>query len=795
MVAPSGSGGNFDILFRFITEMVGEDAAKKVAGSMGEMDKQVKKSNEQLAHQTALLKNWKRELDDLKVKAQGIGKYGAGYDEISKKIALANAGIKYQKQVVDDAKAAHKALVAELRREDQAQKQIIANMHSQEQILNRRAAVAQRISSGLQGFGNTAVVAGTAIGGGIVAEATRYAQKMGDATEGTREFNAELAKLAKARGRIDDVLVAQVLPILQMATKVANITAGIVEKNPQLVGLALKGAALLVSIGTLAKIAASGIKMYADATFFAAQSLGLRAAEMQLAASENQLLAAGASSGKYGVKGGLIGPAQATGGGALAIAGQIVLAIGAAILAAIATKEIGNAIQRKAGVDESSWGDIGRTAKEITLLLSPLNLLSTGLNKLGLESDEVRAKIFNLQKWILGLGGAADETKDQGGSTSVAGSANEKDIVSAFSDMKDDLLKEEQDFESSRLKITQDATNSILKATASAASAISSINARAESQRGNIISDYLKASKEAEQNYNKERAQIIRDGGIEIMRLEEDKQEKLRQLEMDHQERLVDLIDQRDALGIYREQQKYERDRDQINRDTDREIAERRQDIGIRLKDLAEGYRAERAQRNADYIQKLQENEAQRAAAVKERQEALANELQQLQEERNIKLRELDAQHRIERQAIQEAFYAKIRDLDAFLLGEANLRKARYAQMLAQTDAFLAAYRNKTASGLSAGMTPSHDYTGYAYTRTYAMAQDGKRQFVLSGDATRAAERMLGGRLSQPAVMSALSGGGMQYIDNSHYAPGIGAREVRTIRQIARQEIKETFRK
>lgn len=54
---------------------------------------------------------------------------------------------------------------------------------------------------------------------------------------------------------------------------------------------------------------------------------------------------------------------------------------------------------------------------------------------------------------------------------------------------------------------------------------------------------------------------------------------------------------------------------------------------------------------------------------------------------------------------------------------------------------------------------PSHDYTGYAYTRTYAMAQDGKRQFVMSGDMTRIAEQMLGGQLNQQMVLGAMSRG------------------------------------
>lgn len=62
-------------------------------------------------------------------------------------------------------------------------------------------------------------------------------------------------------------------------------------------------------------------------------------------------------------------------------------------------------------------------------------------------------------------------------------------------------------------------------------------------------------------------------------------------------------------------------------------------------------------------------------------------------------------------------------------------------------------------SGLSLSKPPTHDYTGYAYTRTYAMAQDGKRQFVMSGDMTRVAEKMLGGQLNQQAVLQAMAGG------------------------------------
>lgn len=62
--------------------------------------------------------------------------------------------------------------------------------------------------------------------------------------------------------------------------------------------------------------------------------------------------------------------------------------------------------------------------------------------------------------------------------------------------------------------------------------------------------------------------------------------------------------------------------------------------------------------------------------------------------------------------------------------------------------------------GGSSNNAPIHDYTGYAYSKTYRMANDGKKQFVMSGNMTRLAEQMLGGQLNQQMVMSAMAGGG-----------------------------------
>jgi len=89
---------------------------------------------------------------------------------------------------------------------------------------------------------------------------------------------------------------------------------------------------------------------------------------------------------------------------------------------------------------------------------------------------------------------------------------------------------------------------------------------------------------------------------------------------------------------------------------------------------------------------------------------------------------------------------------------------SRVPSALSSVASSISSFIQRIISGFSGTRTttkpPTHDYTGYAYTRTYAMAQDGKRQFVMSGDMTRIAEQMLGGQLNQQAVLNAMAGSG-----------------------------------
>ena len=748
----------FDVLIRFITEMVGKDAAQDTLKSMAGLEKQIDESNKLLEKQNKTLQEWKSKLRELKAELEGVRKGGAAYKQIKSEIAELNEYIRNGTDTVRENREAHKELVKQLEKENAAQQAIIRSLNQQEAILNKRGALASRAASRLQSFGTTAVVAGTAIGGGIIAEATRYAAKVGDATKGTAAFNAELKKLESARGRIDQVLVAQVLPILEVASKVASKVAGIIESNPQLVSIALKGAALLVSIGTLAKIAAGGIRMYADATFAAAQALGLKAAEMQLLASNNQLLAAGKGAG---------GVAVAAGGltaGNVGIAAVAFTALNLGMVKLINLSEDAAEKLTKSSAAAKVFGGF-LTAIIGTLpafaQVGPLRSVFQALEDFGNtgKGQEIKNGIKGWWEEITKGTEKATEAAQKFGE-------NTDQLVQAFSQMQSDLLAEDRKFADSKLKINKDADQKILEANKSLASSIASINAQAQSNRSKIISDFTSNAKKDQQQYERNRAQIVRDGGLEIVRIEQERLEKLRELEMDHNDRVDELAANRDALGLVLEQRRFDREKSKIDEDTNKEIAQRRQDLAIRLQDLAANFAVERAQKQAQFQQDLKDNEARRQEQIKEERARNAEQLRKIREDRIIKLQELAIQHRDEILKIRESFLKRRQELGIFLTGEEKMLKDSHARMLAELSAFLAAEgRLRTGGTTTAGSRATGGYVNNELIQTHGI------EFVTSASTTRALERMIGGRLNQQNLVSAVAAGSnVQWNDQRRFS-------------------------
>lgn len=241
----------------------------------------------------------------------------------------------------------------------------------------------------------------------------------------------------------------------------------------------------------------------------------------------------------------------------------------------------------------------------------------------------------------------------------------------------------------------------------------------------------------------------------------------------DHLERMDELARERDALGLVKEARRYQQERAEEERAAHLETARRRQDVAERLAELAEEYAQERAQRQQQHMEDLAENEKQRQEELKANALAQAEELKQIREQKAQRLKELQEGLDAERIRRREMMIAQIRDLDASLLGERTKKVQYYNLMLQDAEAFLRAYRLKMSlAGATGTGAPVRDTGGYVNKGLYRMAWDGAKEFVMSNQTTRAAERLIGANLTQQNLMRALSdggaNGGSQYVYQDH---------------------------
>lgn len=677
-----------------------------------------------------------------------------------------------------------------------------------------KAQIAQikSISDRIGGISRTGLVAGTAAVGGILAEANRFAKEeedAGRATRATREWTNATKELAEARARVDTVLLRESLPLLKEAANIATQASQFIAKNPEIVQAVLKAGVIAAGLGALGIAVSKGIRLYADIQALALGAQELAAAKLQDLAADKQLIAARAQAKAAGAEilgggktaagaGGLLAGAASPAGIATLLAGNVTVAAGLSELLDQLQDKLNNALPGVGNVARATVGSVFNAVPGGQFLG-----IIDNLKKVFPQLDELSEKhIGGLIDKLLGLGDASkdvssslDTVADSLGK--IAGSAHESEIVGAFQKWKEDDARIVAEATEKRIKIISEGEERIAAETARFTSQISGINTAARKREESLTTSFLRESTRAEADYQRRRAEIIRDGGEELRDIEERHQEQLRKMIASHNERVEDLTASRDALGLAKEQRRFDAEQAESNRETREEIAKRRADIAERLAELDQQHQLEKAQRLAQFEEALAENEAQRKEQLKVAAEAHANEMKQIRAQRAQQLRELAEGLNAERARRREVFIAEIRDLDASLLGEKNLKARYYNLMLADAERFLAAYRARLGS-LSA-TAPSHDFTGYAYTGMYRMAVNGQPEYVLSGAATRAAENMIGGRLTQDALLNALANGSgrqersLTINDHSRFDGRISTAQVRSLKQEVRGDILKEF--
>jgi hypothetical protein len=275
------------------------------------------------------------------------------------------------------------------------------------------------------------------------------------------------------------------------------------------------------------------------------------------------------------------------------------------------------------------------------------------------------------------------------------------------------------DYKAAREKAVQTGQDKITKIYQEAAEKTSAITRRGAEERLRIVSDYMEQARQAEEQYEQERATIIRDAGIEIQRIEQDSQRRIAQLRREFENRTRDAVRNRDALGVLQARRDFDEKVQSERETTNQEIKRRREDIAMRLADLQRSYVAERKQRS-EAMQKALDDQA-------------AKEKAELDTARQYYQAQLETARLYQKQILDE--------LDAYWKAQLQI------------------LRNNTFTDKSG--SKSRASGGYVDAGMYKMHDN---EFVLNAATTRAAESALGGRLTQENVRQ-----GMQ--TNNIYLP------------------------
>jgi hypothetical protein len=207
-------------------------------------------------------------------------------------------------------------------------------------------------------------------------------------------------------------------------------------------------------------------------------------------------------------------------------------------------------------------------------------------------------------------------------------------------------------------------------------------------------------------NLLKDRKQAQLDAERDIENIRRNSARRLEQIEKTHTQNQYDLLASRDALGLVKEQRRYEDEKKTEQENTAEEIKQRRADLALRLKDLQQSY-------NDDLI-------ARRQAAA---------------EKQAILIQERDTQIDILRKQ----------------------KAAEYAIILKNYNDILAILKAAQSGTPTTGSGPKtvtpRAAGGYANDGIYHLGEGGRREFVLDAATTRKAEGRAGGSLNQGNVL------------------------------------------
>jgi hypothetical protein len=208
-------------------------------------------------------------------------------------------------------------------------------------------------------------------------------------------------------------------------------------------------------------------------------------------------------------------------------------------------------------------------------------------------------------------------------------------------------------------------------------------------QRAKAITAFALSEQRIEQDYYRQRREAAQRHGLEIKRAEEDHQREIRKLQRDHNRRVRDLVDERDALGLVREQQSHEDQRQEAEENYRVEMRRRNEDYAMQLRDMDANFALQRQRRLEDFQRQQQELAAQEQARLAQLDAQHILEMQKLDEQEKARLEQFDKNYKAELEQLQNAEQQRLNILRSLALNDQSALQRAGMELTARYRAWL----------------------------------------------------------------------------------------------------------
>lgn len=312
-------------------------------------------------------------------------------------------------------------------------------------------------------------------------------------------------------------------------------------------------------------------------------------------------------------------------------------------------------------------------------------------------------------------------------------------------------------------------------------------------ERQDAMQDFFETTKEAEEDYYESRAEAAAQHDLETQRAEASHQKDMRRMREDSEANQLKAVRARDAIALLEEKRGYEKSRSRAEEDHAIEMARRNQDFARQLIQMEKSFSEQQATRQKAYQaqiaaleKRLAEERArlQKAAeeTLEELDESRVKELRGLVDHKEKELTTLETEDTKQEQELRKSHKQRIEDSKKAFQTEITNARTNWRDKLREAGFWngeeLQEYRsfrraslgtlksfvaqaNIALQGLRVPSFGGRNYQtgGYAGFGLYNLGEEGD-EFVMSNRTTKAAEQLLGGRLTQEGILAGLSATG-----------------------------------